>query len=310
MNTPAAPLSPAKNSWHVLGAGAIGGLWALRLASLGHPVTLISGSDYSPHRTLCLQDGATLFSHEFPQQPAETAHGIERMLVTTKANLTAAALAPLLPALKARTPVLLLQNGMGVEDAVLAQRPDLCLLCGITTDGVYRPERDTLVMAGHGETLIGSLRADDEKAAEEIAGALTGQRWSARYASDIRLRRWQKLAMNCAINPLTARYRCRNGELLENPAALAEMRQVCAELAAVMQAEGLAIDAGELFTLVCAAAAKTAANISSMRADVEAGRATEILFLNGYLLQRAASHGIDVPANTALVAEILALHPR
>ncbi|MFN3586480.1 MAG: 2-dehydropantoate 2-reductase N-terminal domain-containing protein, partial [Moraxellaceae bacterium] len=118
--------------WLVLGAGAIGGLWALRLAAAGHEVTLLSRHD-EPARTLTLHDGAHVFTHRFPccdprHAPLAAA---DRLLVTTKAGATAAALAPLLPALPATLPVVLLQNGMGQENALLATRSDLLLSTAI-----------------------------------------------------------------------------------------------------------------------------------------------------------------------------------
>ena len=89
--------------------------------------------------------------------------------------------------------------------------------------------------------------------------------------------------------------------------ALAAMRTVCAETARIMQAEGLPAEAGALFALACAAARATAANISSMRADADAGRETEVAFLNGHVVQCARRHGIPAPANAALLQEMLAL---
>jgi 2-dehydropantoate 2-reductase len=286
----------------VLGAGAIGGLWALRMAARGLPVTLLAHDTSDALRPLQLHDGDSFLQHTFPQQAIGADAAIENLLVTCKAHITQDALAPLLSRLAAGTTVLLLQNGMGVDDWLCTICPDLAVLVAITTDGVFRSDRDTLVLAGHGETLLGAARAQDEDLARQVAAAL-----DMRFAPDIRLRRWHKLAMNCAINPLTAHYRCRNGELLKIPEALATMRAVSAEIAAVMQAEGLPATAAELFRLATDAAAKTAGNISSMRADVEAGRATEIGFLNGHVLACAARHGLDVPVNAGLVEKILAL---
>lgn len=297
------PPRPPPPCWHVLGAGAIGGLWALRLAARGLPVCLlVQGDEAPPTRTLTLLDGDRTLRHVFPQRPASAPGPLAALLVCTKAGVTAAALAPLLPQLAPGTPVVLLQNGLGVDAALCAAHPALAVLAAITTDGVHRPARDTLVLAGHGDTWLGALDARDLPLARALA-AQTGMR----FAPDIHRRRWIKLAVNCAINPLTARYRCRNGDLLQNPAACAEMQRICAEVAAVMQAEGHAATAEELFALACSAARQTAANFSSMHADVSAGRETEIRFLNGHVVARAAAHGLAAPANAALLQEILAL---
>jgi 2-dehydropantoate 2-reductase len=287
----------------VLGAGAIGGLWSLRLAARGIDVTLIGRDGDAASRTLSLEDGDTRLTHTFPQHSATAGGEVARLLVTTKSHVTRDALTPLLPRLATATPVVLLQNGMGVEDWLCATRPDLCVLCAITTDGVFRRDRDSLVLAGRGDTVIGGARPGNDAHAERIALEL-----GMMAVPDITARRWQKLAINCAINPLTALYRCRNGDLLAKPEALAIMRALCSEVAAVMTAEGLAADGDALFRLAAATAQKTAANRSSMCADVEAGRSTEIRFLNGYVVDRARLHGIAVPENERMLAAVLTMH--
>lgn len=307
MKTPP-PNSPTeKSAWHVLGAGAIGGLWALRMARLGIPVTLLAHGDSSGTRELSIEEKSGAFSQHFPEVRVAESGTITQLLVCTKAQLTASAITPLLGQLQSGATVLLLQNGMGQEDWLQRERPDICLLTGSSTDGVWRHDRDHLVQAGLGETFIGATEADNRSPARALAESLNDERWPVHFDADIKKRRWLKLAMNCAINPLTALYRCRNGELLEKPEALATMLRVCAEVAEVMKAEGMTTDTETLFTAVCAAATKTAANISSMHADVATGRETEIAFINGYVLARAASHGIAAPANQSLLTQISAL---
>jgi 2-dehydropantoate 2-reductase len=285
----------------VLGAGAIGGLQALRLAARGLRVVLLSRGD-EPFRQLVLEDGPTRSSEIFAQTTASDTGGIDRLLIATKSHVTAEAVAPFLARLAPGAIVVLLQNGMGSEVALQRQRPDLTLLPAITTDGVFRPEPDRLVLAGHGETWMGALDTADAALAQATATVL-----GMGFAPDIHARRWLKLAMNCAINPLTALRRCHNGELLQDTAALAAMREVCAEVASVMRAEGLPADAGGLFRQACDIARKTAANTSSMCADVIAGRPTEIDFLNGFVVDRGRSLGIAAPANAGLCTAIRAL---
>ena len=50
-------------------------------------------------------------------------------------------------------------------------------------------------------------------------------RWEARIDEFL----WRKLAVNCAVNPLTARHGCLNGELLERTALTRELELVCVE---------------------------------------------------------------------------------
>ena len=52
---------------------------------------------------------------------------------------------------------------------------------------------------------------------------------------DILSRLWRKLALNCAINPLTVLHDCRNGGLSEHHC---EVATLCAELAELRGARG------------------------------------------------------------------------
>lgn len=311
MNTPSAAHSTsAPPHWHVLGAGAIGGLWALRLIRRGLAVTLLSPQPGDGTRRLSIREQDQDFHHRFPEHHAgQTGSPITHLLVCTKAQHSARALTPVLPQLSEQAVVLLLQNGMGQEDSLRQQYPQGRWLAGTSTDGVWRQSRDQLVLAGCGETFIGALQPRDAACAQTIAQQFHDPRWPVHFAADIARRRWLKLAINCAINPLTALYRCKNGDLLQDAEARACMQAVCAEVAMVMTAQGLAATAEQLFATACATAEKTANNYSSMYSDIVAGRDTEIDFISGHILSCARQHGIAAPTHEMLIARIHALKP-
>jgi 2-dehydropantoate 2-reductase len=115
---------------------------------------------------------------------------------------------------------------------------------------------------------------------------------------DIRDAVWEKLLVNVGINAATALARVPNGALIDGPgervleAAVAEARRVAA-------AEGreVSADAAERALDV---AESTATNVSSMRADLEAGRRTEVEALNGAVVARGEAHGVPTPVNRTL----------
>ena len=78
------------NHWHVLGVGAIGGLFACRLQESGANVTLLSRRDVAPARELIVSGGSEK-RHHFLQQPLEAGtpgavtEPIANLLITTKA---------------------------------------------------------------------------------------------------------------------------------------------------------------------------------------------------------------------------------
>ena len=74
-----------------------------------------------------------------------------------------------------------------------------------------------------------------------------------------------------------------------------------------MRAEGIEASADALYERVLDVARRTAANTSSMLADVLAGKYTEVDFMNGHVVAVAARHGLVAPANARLLAAIRAL---
>ena len=117
---------------------------------------------------------------------------------------------------------------------------------------------------------------------------------------------WLKLAINCAINPLTALHGCLNGELAQAGLS-ARVTTLCDEIIEISTAAGYAEVTADLHHQVARVIAATAANRSSMLQDVAAGRRTEIDYITGYLLRAAHRHGVAAPHNEALLRSVLEL---
>ena len=84
---------------------------------------------------------------------------------------------------------------------------------------------------------------------------------------------------------------------------------MCEEISRLLPAAGQPQQAPEdLRETIEAVARKTAANTSSMRADVKAGRTTEIDFINGYLARLGHQHGIPVQVNQMLAEQVQQLN--
>lgn len=286
--------------WHILGAGAIGRLFACKLHQLGLAPVLVLRAGARREATISRRRSERDESIKVASVGADHLQDgeIAGLLVTTKANDAVAAVEACLPGLAAGAPVILLHNGMGVLETLQERYPDLSLYAGTTTEGAYL-DGEVLVHAGLGETEIGggdtpdwfSPWADDS---ERI-----------RWCEDIDDALWKKLVINCAINPLTALHRCRNGALLDNPALRAEVELLCEELAAVSAARGNVRGASCALDWTLSVVQRTAANQSSMLQDVLRGRETEIRYITGYLLAEASRLGVACPHNQRLYQAVL-----
>lgn len=119
----------------------------------------------------------------------------------------------------------------------------------------------------------------------------------------------EKLAVNCIINPLTVMLDVRNGALLYNYSLSRVMRLLLSEISLVIRSlpelqyipnVEQRFDPGRLETIVIGMANSTKDNVSSMLADVRAGRQTEIDYINGWIVQKGEELGIKCFMNYML----------
>lgn len=274
----------------------MGCLHAAQLDRAGEPVTLLPRSAPAGDGPLQLDiRGLSTGRHALPWQALDAAAPIERLLVFTKAYDVVAALGSVSSRLSAGSRVVLMANGMGYAEEVAARWPGLSLAFGTSTQGAHRSPEGAVHHAGRGGTRIGMPgvgEAPDWFA--PLGRALPECEWEA----DITHALWQKLAINCAINPLTALHGCRNGELARDPQLAQQVRELCREIAAVARAASQALP--DLEHRVFAVIDATAANRSSMLQDVSRGQRTEIDYINGYLVGQARRLAVPVPLNEAL----------
>jgi 2-dehydropantoate 2-reductase len=279
--------------WHILGAGSLGSLWATRLARAGLPVRLILRNPtrlaaYSAKGGLSLSEQGRRSVFDIPAQTFDAQEPIQRLLVACKAYDAEPAVASVASRLTSGAEILLLQNGLGSQDAVAALVPQARCIFVSSTEGAFRDEDFSVVFAGQGFNWLGDpQQGDPPQWLNELTGAGIPQQWT----SEILDRLWRKLALNCAINPLTVLHGCRNGQL---QAHAEEVRALCDELVRALQSCGQPQAAIGLHEEVMRVIEATAANYSSMYQDVAQARRTEISYLLGHLCKAAALSGCDV----------------
>ncbi|WP_434518554.1 putative 2-dehydropantoate 2-reductase [Pseudomonas sp. NFX1] len=282
------------STWHILGAGSLGSLWACRLARAGKAVRLIL-RDAQRLQAYQQVGGLTLHEQDTANHyaiPAETAEGdgpIHRLLVACKAYDAAPAIARLAPRLADGAELVLLQNGLGSQDEVADQVPHARCIFASSTEGAFREDDWQVRFAGHGFNWLGDPLTP---ALPEWFDDLHDAGIPAEWTVDILPRLWRKLALNCAINPLTVLHECRNGGLLEH---LGEVTALCDELAELLRRCGQPQAAEDLDEEVQRVILATAANYSSMYQDVRAGRRTEVHYLLGHACRAADRHGLQLP---------------
>jgi len=287
----------------VVGPGAMGCLFAAKLTKSGAHTTLV---DYRTDRAARLQKSGITVEESggtFTAKPSVSPHipeGQHLVIVLTKAyslkNLQ----------FRDSNPILSLQNGLGNIETLCSMVGSARVLAGVTC------EASTLLSEGHvkhvaaGPTIIGSWTSCSPSVAQE---ALEKAGFQIEVTESPGQRVWEKVAINAAINPLTALLGVPNGKLLEMREVRQLMRDLVVETAKVAATEGYKFGYSlvERTEEVCR---ETADNISSMLQDVRAGKRTEIDSISGEVLRRAQLASLPTPRTRVVWQLIKGLEQR
>ena len=281
-------------TWHILGAGSMGTLWAVRLARSGIPVRLIMRdtdilTQYRTAKGLTLVEQGVERTYPVLGETPDNPENIHRLLVACKAYDAQSAIAQLQHRLVPGAEIVLLQNGLGSQDAVATQVPQARCIFASSTEGAFRDGDWRVVFAGNGYTWLGEAgHATPPPWLKDLHAAGVPHEWS----TDILTHLWRKLSINCAINPLTVLYQCRNGGLQDH---LCEVSTLCSELSELLKSYGHSSYTQGLHREVERVIQATAANYSSMYQDVVNSRRTEVSYLLGYACRAANLHKLVLP---------------
>ncbi len=282
----------------IVGTGALGTLFASRLALVGANITML-GTWKNAIDTinregvrLVQADGSSLQLPVRATNDPSQCGTPDLALVLVKAWQTDRAADQLEHCLPRHGLAVTLQNGLGNREILSAHLGAARVLQGVTTTGATLLGPGLARMGGQGLT---SLEAH---ASSQKVGALLSQAgFRVELVADANALLWGKLVINAAINPLTALLRVPNGALLERPAARLVMAALARETAQVASALGINLPFGDPVAATEAVASRTAANRSSMFQDIKRGAPTEIDAICGAVVRSGQSRGVAAPVN-------------
>ena len=293
---------PAAEPVIVVGAGAIGSVYAVKL-SARHPVTVVVRRD---HAEAIRADGLRLVGRETVTARVDAVTQVESIapgtiiLLTTKVNASEAALRPLANLVRDDTVIVCVQNGLdseGIARRAVGGRG--LVLRAITQFGAIFQAPGVINYTASGYTLL-----EDGPRSAGLAAMLTASGLDGRVSPDIKTEIWRKLIYNCVINPITAITGTEVGGIADP--RLDPLKQlVIDECLAVARTEGVAFTIDFLSTITDVFSASR--TIASMRQDLMRGRPTEIEHMNGAVAELGRRAGVDCPVNAALTAVIKAM---
>jgi 2-dehydropantoate 2-reductase len=288
----------------VVGAGAIGSLFAAHLATIGEVVVLTRRDDHA--RALNREGLRVSGRHDFTAHVTAAADprdlpDFDVGIVATKAT----GLEDAAEALAGRFPgatMMTVQNGLGAEEAM--RRHGRWQLVSAVTFMSGTKHSDTHVeYILDTPTWLGPYGDTPFERVQEIAQALVDSGLKAEALPDLLPAQWSKLIFNATVNGVSALTGLPHDAHFAAERADSDLghlvHQLVDEGKRVAAAAGVELhdDPWEMNVL---ATKRGSAHYPSMLEDVEARRPTEVELINGALVREAARCGVDAPLHTAL----------
>ena len=291
----------------VYGAGGVGGYFGARLAQAGAEVHLIArGAHLQALREHGLRVRSIKGDFQVPapatDDPAEV--GLcDFVLFCVKTFDTDAAAARLAPLIGEGTAVLSLQNGVENEEKLARAVGEDYVMGGAAFIFAEIAEPGVIVHTG-GPTSItfGELDGRISPRAKGLLACCEQAGIGAEMSASIQTVLWAKLAFICAQAGMTAAVRLPIGEIRTAAAAWAAFSRLVAEVCAVAEAEGHPVPQAARERALALAQAAEPGSFSSLHDDLVAGRHMELEALHGFVVRRAAQHGLAVPTSEAVYA--------
>lgn len=294
-----------------IGIVGIGALGCLLGAYLGEVTDVVLIGQWPEQVATIRAAGLTLerpdgrrTRHQLPitSAPDEIGH-VDVALIAVKSRQTTMAARTAGQLLDTAGLAITLQNGLNNRTTLRDVLGENRVTLGVTAHGATLLGPGAVRHAGVGPTYFGLdplLGPPQKNRLPELVALFTAAGFDAELVEDTDGLVWSKLAVNAAINPLTALLRVPNGFLAEHDALVDVMARVAQEVVAVAQSQGIVLPMPDTVERPLIVALATAANRSSMLQDVDRGALTEIDAICGAVARIGRQWHVPTPLNARL----------
>lgn len=295
----------------VIGCGAMGGLYGAYL-SQRNDVTVIDVVKDTVDTIN--RDGIEIVEPDgssavYRPKASLTSEGMEPqdlVIVFVKALFTESALASNARIIGPDTYLMTLQNGGGHEAALSKFADEDHVVIGTTQHNAARLTSSSIRHGGSGKTAIGVRGVSAEKLAP-IAETLSSCGLEAAVDGNVQRLIWNKLFTNVSASALTALFQMPLGFIVSDEHAWMLCAKLVRETVDIAAATGFEFDFDQKLAEVRHVCEASPEGVTSIQADIAAGRRTEVDTISGYVADCAHKQGVSAPNHEFVVAAIHAL---
>lgn len=295
---------------YIVGAGAIGMTLAILLRQMGREVRLLHGRPGLPaedeFRIAVECSDGTLQTASLPIRTLEQTDRLDGIVLLTTKSFGNPDLAQRLSGKTGHSPLVILQNGLGIEQPFLDAGFPQVYRCVLLATSQVRAAR-TVTYKPVAASPVGVIRGDETNLTS-LVDYITTPRFPFRAEGAIQPTIWEKVITNCVFNSICPLLGVDNGIFHRNALALALARRVIDEGVAVASEVGIALDGREVEQRLLQISQRSDGQFISTLVDIHHGRETEIDTLNLEVARMARRLGRpDLASRTRLLGELVQL---
>jgi 2-dehydropantoate 2-reductase len=299
----------------IIGCGAMGSIYAAKLADAGNDVTVIDS--YQPGIDQIAQHGLRVtgpgYDHtvRLRANTVAPAEPMDLIVLAVKAADVKTGAQQAVPMLGDDTPVLTIQNGLGSADTVAGIVGDHRVAVGIASGfGAARVAPGHVHHNAMRAMRFGAYSSLAYPKVEWLAAAWTDAGFDAAAVTDIAAMQWEKLICNAAYSAPCALTGMTVGQVMDDPEMGPVSRAAATEAWAVARASEIAVGVTDPVAHVRDFGAAMPNAKPSALLDHEARRVSEIDVINGAVPRQGARVGVEAPVNATLTAVAKAIEQR
>ena len=284
----------------IVGTGAIGGFYGGKLAQAGASVSTLCRSDYDLVKSKGIIVTSTLGDFHFTPEkvirnlgeygppPDYILVGLKVLPEIDTAKIIKEVVGP-------ETAIVLLQNGVEIEEPVARAFPDNEIISGLAFICATRTSPGLIDHTDFGRVVIGRFPVGKSVKVDELARLFNKTGMNCEVTEDVVTARWRKLVWNAPFNPISVLGGGADTKtMVENPESLELARKVMEEVCLIAEAAGHPLPE-EVVQQNIDGTRAMAPYKSSMLVDFEAARPLEVEAILGNGLRVAERHGVSAP---------------
>jgi len=281
----------------VIGTGALGGYYGGKLAKAGKDVHFLFRSDFEHVRENGLRidsvNGDFWLKKINAYGKADELPVCDVILVCMKTTGNHHLPELLKSVLHSKSVVVMMQNGLGVEEDLSAQMPDLAIAGGLAFICSNKIGPGHIQHLDLGKLILGAFKDTDPEILKLVANDFKGAGILSELAPDLNLARWQKLAWNIPFSGMTVVLDADTERLVTNYSTRVLCREIILEVISAANACGALLDES-LADKMIDMTRKMNPYAPSMKLDFDFRRPMEIEYIYSRPIQIAREAGFEM----------------